>query len=135
MKITLGENQKVNAHYRGFVIQTDQPEKVGGNGSAPSPFDLFLASIGTCAGYYVQSFCKKREIPTDGIYLEQIMHIDEATRMIGEIEIKIFLPESFPEQYKNSVIKAAEACAVKKHISTGPEFVVRTVAGSYDHAG
>ncbi len=135
MKITLGENQIVNAHYRGFVIQTDQPVKAGGDGSAPSPFDLFLASIGTCAGYYVQSFCKKRNIPTDGIYLEQIMHVDEATRMIGEIEVKIFLPDSFPEQYKNSVIKAAEACAVKKHISNAPEFVVRTLVGSEDNTG
>ncbi len=127
MKITLGENQKVDAHYRGFVIQTDQPVKMGGNESAPSPFDLFLASIGTCAGYYVQSFCRQRKISTDGIRLEQIMHVDEAIRMIGEIEIRIFLPDDFPEQYKKSVVKAAEACAVKKHISNAPEFVVKIV--------
>lgn len=127
MKIILGENQKVEAHYRGFVVQTDQPVKRGGDESAPSPFDLFLASIGTCVGYYVQSFCRQRQISTEGIHLEQIMHVDEATKMIGEIEIKIFLPDNFPEQYKNSVVKAAGACAVKKHISNAPEFVVKTV--------
>ncbi len=127
MKITLGENQKVEAHYKGFLIQSDQPVKLGGDASAPSPFDLFLASIGTCAGFYVQSFCKQRKISTEGIHLEQIMHIDEATRMIGEIEIKIFLPDDFPEQYKNSIVKAAGACAVKKHISNAPEFVVKVV--------
>ncbi len=127
MKIILGGKHRVEAHYKGFVIHSDQPEKVGGDNSAPSPFDLFLASIGNCAGYYVQSFCQQRKIPTDGIYLEQLMHIDEATRMIGEIEIRIFLPSDFPEQYKMSVIKAAEACAVKKHISNGPDFSVKTV--------
>ncbi len=125
MKIVLGENQRVDAHYKGLVIQTDQPVKAGGDESAPSPFDLFLAAIGTCAGYYVQSFCKQRKISTEGIYLEQMMHVDEATRMIGEIEIRIFLPPDFPEQYKNSVIRAAEACAVKKHITNGPEFSVK----------
>ncbi len=127
MKIVLGENHRVESHYKGFVVQTDQPVKVGGDASAPSPFDLFLASIGTCAGYYVQQFCKQRKIPFEGIHLEQKLHIDEATRMIGEIEINIFLPPGFPEQYKKSVIKAAEACAVKKHISNPPEFIVNIV--------
>ena len=127
MKITLEENHKVNAHYKDFTIKTDQPVKAGGDQSAPAPFDLFLASIGTCAGYYVQSFCRQRKIATEGIHLEQIMHLDEATRMIGEIEIKIFLPDSFPEQYKSAVIKAAQACSVKKHISNAPEFVVKVV--------
>ncbi len=125
MKIILGENQRVDALYKGFTIKTDQPAKAGGNETAPSPFDLFLASIGTCAGYYVQAFCRQRKISTEGIYLEQVMHVDENTRMIGEIEIKIHLPDGFPEAYKASVVKAAEACAVKKHISMAPEFVVR----------
>lgn len=124
MKIVLGENHRVEAHYKGLVIQTDQPVKAGGDGSAPAPFDLFLASIGACAGYYVQQFCNQRKISTDGIHLTQTMHINQATRMIGEIEINIFLPQDFPEQYKQSVIKAAEACAVKKHISNAPEFSV-----------
>lgn len=127
MKIVLGENHRVEAHYKGLVIQSDQPVKVGGNGSAPAPFDLFLASIGTCAGYYVQQFCKQRNIPTEGIHLTQTMHVNPATRMIGEIEINIFLPPGFPEQYKQSVIKAAEACAVKKHISNAPDFSVSIV--------
>lgn len=127
MKIILGENQRVEAHYKGFVIQTDQPVKVGGDNSAPSPFDLFLVSIGTCVGYYVKAFCKQRKISPDGIYLEQSLSVDEATRMIGEIEIRIYLPPDFPDQYKAAVIKAAEACAVKKHIMNAPEFSVKIV--------
>lgn len=127
MKITLGDNKQVAAHYKGFTIITDQPEKDGGDGAFPAPFDLFLASIGTCAGYYVQAFCKQRGLPTEGISLLQKMHKDEQKRMIGRIEIQIILPESFPEKYRASLVKAAEACAVKKHIAAGPEFSVHTV--------
>ncbi len=126
MKVVLGENQKVEAHFKGHVIQTDQPRKGGGDESHPSPFDLFLASIGTCAGFYVKSFCRQRGIDQQGIEIIQHMHVDEATRMIDTIEIEIILPESFPDKYKESVIKAAGACSVKKHIANAPEFVVKT---------
>ncbi len=128
MRIVLGENQKVDAHFKGHVIQTDQSEKAGGDDTHASPFDLFLASIGTCAGYYVKSFCKQRGISEKGIHLVQRMNVDEATRMIDSIEIDIILPADFPEKYKESVIKAAGACTVKKHIANAPEFIVQTVS-------
>ncbi len=128
MRIVLGENQKVEAHYKGHVIQTDQPEKAGGDNAHASPFDLFLASIGTCAGYYVKAFCKQRGISEEGIDLVQRMKVDEATRMIDTIEIDIILPAEFPDKHKESVIKAAGACAVKKHIANAPEFIVQTVS-------
>lgn len=124
MKIVLGENKKVEAHYKGFSIYTDQPEKAGGDESAPAPFDLFLASIGTCAGFYVQAFCNQRGISTDQVELVQKMHYDKETKMIGKIEIDILLPPDFPAQYKNSVVRAAESCSVKKHIASAPEFVL-----------
>jgi len=126
MQIYLGENQGVESHYKGFVVKTDQPAAAGGDNSAPSPFDLFLASIGTCAGYYVKAFCQQRGLPTEGISLVQKMHRNPETRMISAIEIDIMLPADFPERYKESVIKAANACAVKKHIATAPEFIVNT---------
>lgn len=127
MKIVLGENQRVEAHYKGFVIQTDQPVAAGGDNSAPGPFDLFLASIGTCAGYYVKAFCAQRGISTEGITLVQKTHRNHDTRMIGAIEINIYLPKDFPERHRESVIKAANACAVKKHIANAPEFIVNTI--------
>ncbi|MEE4176885.1 MAG: OsmC family protein [Bacteroides sp.] len=127
MKIVLGENQRVEAHYKGFVIQTDQPTAVGGDNSAPAPFNLFLASIGTCAGYYVKAFCDQRGIPTEGITLVQRTLRNEEKRMIGAIEINIHLPKDFPERYRESVIKAANACAVKKLIANSPEFIVKTI--------
>lgn len=127
MKIVLGENQRVEAHYKGFVIHTDQPVAVGGENSAPAPFDLFLASIGTCAGYYVKAFCDQRGISTEGITLVQKTHRNQENRMIGAIEINIHLPEGFPERYRESVVKAANACAVKKHIANAPEFFVNVI--------
>ncbi len=127
MRITLGENLKVNARYKDYLIRTDQPEAAGGDGSHPSPFDLFLVSVGTCAGFYVKSFCRQRGIPEDKIELVQRMEVDKATRMITRVEIDILLPPEFPEKYKESVIKAAGACTVKKHIASAPEFVLNTV--------
>ncbi len=126
IEVVLGENQKVDAHYKDFVIKTDQPQKAGGDNSAPSPFDLFLASVATCAGFYVKSFCQQRNLPEEGIRIIQKMHRDPDKRMISKVEIDILLPDGFPDKYKTSLIKAAEACTVKKHIADAPEFVVNT---------
>ena len=128
MIITLGKNKQVSANYKGMEIHTDQPVKEGGDGQYPAPFDLFLASIGTCAGYYVLAFCQQRGIPTEGIELVQKMHRDQQKKMIGRVEIQIILPEGFPEKYKDSLVKAAGACAVKKHIADPPEFLIETVS-------
>ncbi|MBM3294886.1 MAG: osmotically inducible protein OsmC [Candidatus Aminicenantes bacterium] len=111
---------KVNAEYRGFTIATDQPVRDGGEGGAPAPFDLFLASLATCAGYYVLAFCRPREIPTDGLGLTMRMEKNPETKMIGRIAIAISLPPGFPERYKEAVVRAAEACAVKAHIQKPP---------------
>ena len=124
MNIVLGENQRVEAHYKDHIIKTDQPEAAGGDNSAPSPFDLFLASIGACAGFYVMSFCRQRNIPTDKISIIQRMHKDGGSKMITRLEIDIHLPADFPEKYKDSVLKAAGACSVKKHIANAPEFEI-----------
>ncbi len=126
MIIKLGENLKVEAHYKDQTVYTDQPEKAGGDASAPSPFDLFLVSIGTCAGFYVKSFCRQRGISEAGIELVQKTRVNKETKMIDLIEITILLPEDFPPQYKASVIRAAEACTVKKHIAQAPEFILQT---------
>mgnify|MGYP002152225774 CR=1 FL=1 len=117
----------MEVQFKGFSIMTDQPILAGGDGSAPSPFDYFLASIGACAGFYVKSFCDQRGLSTEGIRLEQVMHRDPVKRMISRIEINILTPPGFPEKYKQAMIKAAEACSVKKHIADAPEFLVNTV--------
>ena len=117
---------RVDAHFGGFTVMTDQPAHAGGQGSAPAPFSLFLASLGTCAGIYVLGFCRQRGLPTEGIRIVQRMESDPATRMIAKVELEIQLPPEFPEKYKDAVIRSAEQCAVKKHIENPPQMVVTT---------
>lgn len=127
MEIVFSGNKKVDAIFNGHVVKTDQPVQAGGDGTAPAPFDLFLASIGTCAGIYVLGFCQARGIPTDGIKLIQRMSYNFQKRLFDKIEIEIKLPPDFPEKYKAAVINAADNCAVKKHLQNPPEIVVKTV--------
>lgn len=126
MIVTFGGGKKVNADFNGFTIKTDQGVYAGGEGSAPEPFTLFLASIGTCAGIFVLSFCQKRDIPTEGIRIVQSHEPKPDGRSIGKITITIELPPDFPEKYKDAVISAANLCAVKKHIMEPPVFEVKT---------
>jgi ribosomal protein S12 methylthiotransferase accessory factor len=127
MIITFGGGKKVNAEFGGFTIKTDQSVHVGGDGSAPEPFMLFLASIGTCAGIYIYSFCQSRGLPTEGIRIVQSHHAKESGRGIGRISLSIELPPDFPEKYRDAVINAANLCAVKKHIQDPPVFEISTV--------
>lgn len=129
MEITLDGKKKVNASYNGFVIKTDQPVQAGGDASAPAPFDLFLASIGTCAGIYVKGFCDQREIPTDNIRIVQNMEFNRETRLISNISLEIQLPPEFPEKYRDAVINSANLCAVKKHLNNPPQISVTASIG------
>lgn len=130
MIISFEDGKKVNAEYKGMTIKTDQPVKAGGSGSAPEPFSLFLASIGTCAGIYVKSFCDQRNIPSSGIRLVQTMNYNPEKRLIDKISIDIQLPDGFPEKYRDAVIKAADLCTVKKHLVSPPEITVQTIQDS-----
>jgi putative redox protein len=127
MEIVFSGNKKVDAIFNGKVVKTDQPIQAGGDGTAPAPFDLFLASIGTCAGIYVLGFCQARGIPTDGIKLIQKMNYNFQERLFDKIEIEIKLPPNFPEKYKTAVLNAADNCAVKKHLQNPPEIIVKTI--------
>jgi putative redox protein len=124
MEITLDGGKMVTAHFKDHSIKTDQPVSFGGENSAPSPFDLFLASIGTCAGIYVKSFCDNRKIPTDKIRIIQTTEFEKQTGLPVNIKLDIKLPPDFPETYKEAVIKSAELCKVKKTIANPPVFKV-----------
>ncbi len=126
MKIVFPGGKKVNAIYKDFTIKTDQPESSEGEGTAPAPFDLFLTSIGTCAGIYVLNFCQKRNILAENIKLVLKTERNEETRIIENIKIEIQLPSDFPEKYKQAVIRSAELCAVKKLIQNPPKFEIYT---------
>jgi ribosomal protein S12 methylthiotransferase accessory factor len=120
MEIVFPGGKRVDALYKGFRIETDQPPHGGGEGSAPAPFDLFLASIGTCAGIYVLSFCQERGISSEGVKLTLRTEKDRERRMISRMQVDIQLPEGFPKKYKEAVIRAADLCAVTKHLYDPP---------------
>ena len=124
MEITFDGGKVITAHINGHTIKTDQPVKAGGENSAPSPFELFLASIGTCAGIYVKMFCEQRSLSTDNIRIVQNAEYDRETGLPTNIKIDIQLPADFPEKYKAAVINAAELCKVKKTIANPPVFEV-----------
>ncbi|HNY07966.1 MAG TPA: OsmC family protein [Bacteroidales bacterium] len=124
MEVTFDGGKVITAHINGHIIRTDQPEKIGGTNTAPTPFDLFLAAIGTCAGIYVKSFCDMRKIPTEGIKIVQNADYNQETGLPTNIQIEIQLPESFPEKYINAVVNVAEQCKVKNTIKSQPKITV-----------
>ncbi len=124
LRVTFPGNLRVDAEYGPFTIPTNQ------DGSAPPPFALFLASIGTCAGIYVLAFCKQRGLPTDGLEIIQKMDADPVTQMIKKLTLDIHLPAGFPEKYKEAIIRSADQCAVKKHMVEPPAFEINTIISS-----
>jgi len=126
MEVTFDGGKVITAHHNGHVIKTDQPVRSGGGNTAPAPYDLFLASIATCAGIYVKSFCDQRGIPADNIRITQSVEFDPEKRLPAAIKIDIKLPAGFPDKYRAAVVNAAELCAVKKTINDPPVFEVFT---------
>jgi ribosomal protein S12 methylthiotransferase accessory factor len=127
MKVSFPGGKRVNASYNGFEIETDQAVDSGGDASAPEPYDYFLASLATCAGIYVLSFCQKRNIPSDGIRLSQSWTREEKTNRLESVRISIEVPADFPVKYHSALVRAASQCSVKKTLENPPEFEVETV--------
>ena len=116
---------RVDAHLGPHTVMTDQPIQSGGEDSAPTPFALFLASIGTCAGIYVLGFCKSRNLPTEGICIVQRVNY-VPTGMVDSIDLEIQVPPDFPEKYYEALIRSADQCKVKQHLEHPPMFFVYT---------
>jgi ribosomal protein S12 methylthiotransferase accessory factor len=127
MTISFPGGARVDAKFGPHTVRTDQPAHAGGEDSAPAPFAVFLASIGTCAGIYVLGFCQRRGLPTEGIEIGQTMEVDPATGMVARIGLDIRVPPEFPEKYREPLVRAAAQCAVKKHLEAPPRIDVRTV--------
>ena len=122
MIIDFPGGSRVDAHFGPFTVATDQPPA----SSAPTPFDIFLSSIGTCAGIYVLGFCNKRGLATEGIRILESFHTDPTSGMVEKIDLEIQVPPTFPEKYYDSLVRSAELCKVKKHIDQPPAFNVYT---------
>jgi len=115
---------RVDARIGDVVIRTDQPREAGGEGSAPAPFDLFLASLATCAGIYALGYCRARNLPTDGLRLVQTVESDAATKLPTHVRLEVTLPPGFPEHHRPAILRAVAGCKVKKTIAASPSFDV-----------
>ena len=127
MTVEFPGGSRVNARFGSFTVETDQPKSYGGEDAAPTPFQVFLASLATCMGFYILGFCKMRGIPPEGIKLVQKMEQSPETKMVSKIRLEIQLPPDFPRQYVSAVIRAAESCLVKKHLENPPSFEIVTI--------
>lgn len=125
--VTLPGARRVDAQVGSHVVRTDQAVDDGGEDSAASPFQLFLAAIGTCAGVFVQGFCAKREISTEGIRILERPHIHAETGALLSVELEIQVPPTFPERYREALVRVADKCSVKQAIQAQPTFDVKTV--------
>lgn len=125
LQINLMEGLKVECLVAGHSIIADQPQSKGGTGDHPSPFDYFLASIGLCAGFYVQSYCRARNLDSSEIKIQQIMSKKSMDSNQMVLEIIVEIPNHFSDKDKNGILRSVDGCTVKKTIVGMPEFLVR----------
>jgi ribosomal protein S12 methylthiotransferase accessory factor len=132
--ISFPGGKRVDASFDGLTVHTDQPAAAGGSGSAAAPFDLFLASLATCAGYYILAYCQTRGLATDGIELVQRHTLDAAGKHLERVDLDLRLPADFPEKHRVGVVRAADHCKVKKLLEHPPVVAV-TVHGAPADSG
>ena len=124
MEITFPGGVAVDACFDHFRVRTDQPREYGGENQAPAPFDLFLASLGTCAGLYALRFCQERELSTEGLKLSLETERESGSHRLRTVRLIVHLPPGFPEKYRRAIIRAINQCSVKRTILDPPEFAV-----------
>jgi ribosomal protein S12 methylthiotransferase accessory factor len=122
MNVSFPGGKRVDAHYGDFTIHTDQTTASGGAASAPQPFDLFFASMATCAGISVLEYCTDNGLSADGLGVELVAEFDPQERRYATIKIDITLPDEFPVDHKAGILQEAESCSVKNHILNPPAF-------------
>lgn len=127
IEVIFEENLKVNAKVGENLIRTDQPTRAGGDGTAASPFELFLSSIATCSGIYVKQFCQSRGIDPNTVKIVQKHSFNPETRLIDNISLEVKLPEDFPDKYKEAILKAIDQCTVKRHLMNPPKIEVSAI--------
>jgi ribosomal protein S12 methylthiotransferase accessory factor len=122
----LGE-KRVDARVGSFVVSTDQPVALGGAESAPAPYDLFLASLATCAGIYALGFCQARQLDTQGLGVSVDATLDGPAGIATKFEVALTLPIGFPEKYRTAIVNAIQHCKVHKTIAAQPPIEVAIV--------
>lgn len=126
MRISFPGGSRVDADFNGFKIPTDQSLESGEPGSAPEPYDLFVASLGTCAGIYALSFCQERNLSTEGLSIDLSAEKDVKSGLLSQIRMEIALPTDFPERYHKAICRTAGLCTVKRSLTNPPTFNIST---------
>lgn len=126
--VNLEGRKQVSIQIGGHRVMTDQPVKQGGGDSSPAPYDLFIASIGTCARFYVQSYCESKGIDASGIRITLSLQRDPETKKISGFVTTIYILEELPKKLHSALKRVAEQCAVTKTIIANPEFIVETTS-------
>ncbi len=127
IKVNFLENLRLEAKFDDFTVVTDQPIRYKGDGSAPGPFDYFLASSALCAAYFVRVYCLSRKIPTENIRLSQNNIVDPENRYNQIFQIQVELPESISDKDRQGILRSIDRCTVKKVVQTGPKFKIESV--------
>ena len=127
IKVNYLDNLRLEAKFDDFTVIADQPIRYKGDGSAPGPFDYFLASSALCAAYFVKVYCQSRDIPTDNIRLSQNNIVDPENRYKQIFKIQVELPADISEKDRQGILRSIDRCTVKKVVQTGPEFVIEQV--------
>ncbi len=127
IKVNFLDNLRQEALFDDFKVITDQPIRYKGDGSAPGPFDYFLASSALCAAYFVRIYCNSRDIPTENIRLSQNNIVDPEDRYNQIFKIQVELPEDISEKHRRGILRSIDRCTVKKVVQTGPDFQVEIV--------
>ncbi len=128
IKVNFLDNLRIEAKFDEFNIISDQPIRYKGDGSAPSPFDYFLASSALCAAYFVRVYCISRGLPTEDIRLSQNNIVDPENRYSQIFSIQVELPDTISEKDQKGILRSIERCTVKKVVQTGPEFKIEAVS-------
>jgi ribosomal protein S12 methylthiotransferase accessory factor len=134
IKVNYLDNLRIEAKFDDFSVIADQPIRYKGDGSAPGPFDYFLASSALCAAYFVKVYCSSRDIPTENIRLSQNNIVDPEDRYNQIFQIQVELPESISEKDRKGIVRSIDRCTVKKVVQSGPEFKVELVESLEDDA-
>ena len=124
LEINFPGGKKIATEIGGHTVMTDQPQSNGGENIAASPFDLFLASLATCGGFYASEFCKRRNISMQGFTMRMHCHAGEQSKMYDKIVFEMVLPESFPRDQVEPLKRSVDSCTVRKHITHAPAFEV-----------
>ncbi|MDR6962030.1 ribosomal protein S12 methylthiotransferase accessory factor [Pseudomonas brassicacearum] len=127
IKVNFLDNLRLEAKFDDFTVVADQPIRYKGDGSAPGPFDYFLASSALCAAYFVKLYCQTRNIPTDNIRLSQNNIVDPENRYNQIFKIQVELPADISDKDRQGILRSIDRCTVKKVVQAGPEFVIEEV--------